>query len=112
EDVQPPEPLDRPGDEPLDRLVTVQVAGEGQDLDAGRVADLLRRLVEIGLRAAAHRHPGTLRGPHLRAGAPEPPAGPAHARDRALQLEIHHTAPSAASAAMAASSYPSSFRIS
>src|SRR6267143_914368 len=89
EDVQAAESADRRGDEVADGLGAVEIAREGQDIGARGVTDLLRRLVQVLLRAAAQRQLRSLVGEHLRARATQPLARAADDRDLARQLEIH-----------------------
>ena len=67
----------------------VQVAGQCHDLGAGRVVNLFRRLLEVGLRATAQRHLGAFFRERLRARAAQTLAGSTDDRDLALQSEIH-----------------------
>src|SRR5262245_15997140 len=89
QDVQAPEALDGLRDQLLDRVVPVEIAREREHVPAGGTADLLRGLLEVVARAAAHGDPNTLLGQHLRAGAAEPLTGSPDDRDLVLQLEIH-----------------------
>src|SRR5207244_10882777 len=81
----------------------IEVAGEGQRVAAGAVADLLRGLLHVLGRPAAERHARALLGQHLGARAAEPLAGAAHDRHLVPELEIHQTAPSSTGGAGARS---------
>src|SRR5213593_32033 len=89
EDVQAAESADGGGHEVTDGLGAVQIARERQDVGARGVANLLRRRVQVLLRAAAQRQRGPLFGEHLRARPAQPLARAADDRDLAPELQIH-----------------------
>ena len=76
-------------DEVPDGVRPIQVSGEGQDIGAGLVANLLGGALEVWLRPAAQRHVHAFLGQRLRACPAQPLARPADDCDLAFQHQIH-----------------------
>ena len=76
--------IDRLGHQVLYRLVLVQVACVDKHFAAGGLAYLIRRLLQVGLGAAADGDLGAFLGQHLCAGSSQPLACAAHDGDLVL----------------------------
>src|SRR5262249_61705931 len=89
QDAEAPESTDRRRDQLADRLVSIEVTRDREDLHPRRVANLLRGLVEIARRPAAERDVHALLRQHLRTRPPQPLAGASDAGPLVPQLEVH-----------------------
>src|SRR5262249_39230394 len=89
EDIETSESLDGRRDQTFDRLGSVEISGEREDLASCLVLNLSRDARELGLAATAHGDPGAFLGEHLGAGSAQPLARSADDRHLVLELEIH-----------------------